>query len=82
MVQSWFSGFSLGGQSLEEIPVDGAAPTPVPVPWDALDDTHELYVRLDAAVEAEDYDEAARIKERIDALLNTGPQLWSIKDGL
>ena len=60
---------------------DGAAPAPVPVPWDALDDTHELYVRLDAAVEAEDYDEAARIKERIDALLNTGPQLWSIKDG-
>ena len=30
LVQSWFSGFSLGGQSLEEIPVDGAAPPPAP----------------------------------------------------
>ena len=30
LVQSWFSGFSLGGQSLEEIPVDGAAPAPAP----------------------------------------------------
>ena len=41
----------------------------------------ELYIYLDAAVEAEDYDRAALIKERIDELLNTGPQLWSIKDG-